>query len=1024
MNKDQKKTILLVEDQALIAMSETQELKREGYNVVHVLSGEKAVEIVKDGNYDLILMDIDLGKGMDGTQAAQEILKEHNIPVVFLSSYIDKNIVDKTEKITCYGYVVKDTGITVLNASIKMAFKLFEAHININKQKLDLEISNKELLEAAKLNQQVISSTGEGIIVYSADLKYQIWNSAMEQLTGISSNQVLGKHSLEVSPFFSKPEVLARLEKALSGKDLKTIETRIFMEGKGQTKWILDTSVPLKNSDGEIIGVITFLKDIDQNEKIQDELQQSEELFRSAFETAAHGMAIVSVNGYFLQINQAFCDIVGYSKKEMLEIEFQKITHPDDLSADLKNVQSLLDGHNKTYRMEKRYYHKSGYIVWVLLSVSLVLDKNNLPLYFVSQAIDITERKMAEDIIKKEQKFSAGLISAMRDGFSLINPDGVQSDVNNSFCKMTGFSREELIGIKAPNYPYWPPEEFAHIQQAFQKSIELDFENFELIFMRKNGERFPVIVSPAPLYDDKGNIINFLATVKDITTRKRAEEKNEFERKNNAALINNIDDLIWSVDKDFKLSAANKAFITTIKDYFGLTLKPGDNLNLEDHIPEEILSMWKDFYDKAMIGESINFETYTPEAENTVHSWRESIIRPIYDNENIIGVTYYARDITEQKRQEKLYILENEVMDLYSIKKVSLKEIIEYLLNGIKEIHPSMLCSVLRLKDNKLYKWSSPHLPEDFNNAIEGLSIGYGAGACGTAAYLKKKVIVTDLLTDPLFSTYKDLAIQYGLRACWSHPVLDSDKNILATFAIYHQTVRSVNQPEELTIERAQIILKNIIENKLVEKEIKKLLHEKELLLKEVHHRTKNNMSTMISLLSIQSDKLVDPTAIESLKDASKRLRSMSVLYDKLSSNNSNYRELPVNEFLSSLVNEITNIFHNSYQVNIIKKFDDFILDSGRLLSLGIIINELITNSMKYAFTDKNNNEIVISALLKDNYVTIIFQDNGKGLPQTIDLDNSNGIGLMLISALSKQIDSEIVIEREKGTKFILRFEL
>jgi len=127
MSKDPKKSILLVEDEILIALAEKSELESWGYKVATVNTGEKAVDFMKnDPGIELILMDIDLGKGMDGTKAAEIILGNRDIPILFLSSHIDREVVEKTEKITSYGYVVKDSSITVLDASIKMAFKLFD----------------------------------------------------------------------------------------------------------------------------------------------------------------------------------------------------------------------------------------------------------------------------------------------------------------------------------------------------------------------------------------------------------------------------------------------------------------------------------------------------------------------------------------------------------------------------------------------------------------------------------------------------------------------------------------------------------------------------------------------------------------------------------------------------------------------------------------------------------------------------------------------------------------------------------
>jgi PAS domain S-box-containing protein len=124
-------------------------------------------------------------------------------------------------------------------------------------------------------------------------------------------------------------------------------------------------------------------------------------LFQSAFEFAAIGMALVSPEGKWLQVNRSVCKITGYSEAELLERTFQDITHPDDLELDLENVGKMLAGEINTYQMEKRYYHKDGTIVWVLLSVSLVRTKSGEPLFFISQIQDITRQKTGEQKLAK-----------------------------------------------------------------------------------------------------------------------------------------------------------------------------------------------------------------------------------------------------------------------------------------------------------------------------------------------------------------------------------------------------------------------------------------------------------------------------------------------------------------------------------------------------------------------------------------------------------------------------------------------
>jgi PAS domain S-box-containing protein len=124
-------------------------------------------------------------------------------------------------------------------------------------------------------------------------------------------------------------------------------------------------------------------------------------LFQNAFEFAAIGMALVSTEGKWLLVNRAICEITGYNEAELLKRTFQEITHPNDLDLDLENVRKMLASEIDTYQMEKRYFHKNGSIVWVLLSVSLVRTESGEPLFFISQIQDITRQKTSEQQLAK-----------------------------------------------------------------------------------------------------------------------------------------------------------------------------------------------------------------------------------------------------------------------------------------------------------------------------------------------------------------------------------------------------------------------------------------------------------------------------------------------------------------------------------------------------------------------------------------------------------------------------------------------
>jgi PAS domain S-box-containing protein len=226
------------------------------------------------------------------------------------------------------------------------------------------------------------------------------------------------------------------------------------------------------------------------------------------------------------------------------------------------------------------------------------------------------------------------------------------------------------------------------------------------------------------------------------------------------------------------------------------------------------------------------------------------------------------------------------------------------------------------------------------------------------------------------------------------------------------------------SLQRNEIILNSTLEEyKLSEEKVRNLLSEKELLLQEVHHRIKNNMNTIKGLLVLQLNAEEEYSVIESLKDAESRVQSMIMLYDRLYCNE-NYRELPVKDYFFPLAEEIIGSFKNRCAVEIKTDIGNFILNVNKLTPAGIIINELITNMMKYAFTGRETGVIEFSAVLQYNHVVITLSDNGHGIPESINFENSTGFGMQLVGMLTEQLGGSIRIERGAGSRFVLEFKV
>ena len=176
--------LLIVEDESIIALSEQNLLQSEGFSVEICLTGEQAVQkISEDNTIDLILMDIDLGAGIDGTQAAKAILDIRDLPIIFLTGHTEKEIVDKVKTITSYGYVIKNAGRFVLVESINMAMNLFEAHSKLKKSEIDY----REIVEG--IDSAILKFDEEGKIIF--------FSKGAERLFGFSESEVIGKLSVE-----------------------------------------------------------------------------------------------------------------------------------------------------------------------------------------------------------------------------------------------------------------------------------------------------------------------------------------------------------------------------------------------------------------------------------------------------------------------------------------------------------------------------------------------------------------------------------------------------------------------------------------------------------------------------------------------------------------------------------------------------------------------------------------------------------------------------------------------------------
>jgi PAS domain S-box-containing protein len=554
MSGSAKKVILLIEDEKVTARTVTKILEKHNYIVHHALSGSEAISIVNDTDkIDLLLTDIDLGGGMDGTIAAREILKYKNIPVLFLSSHTEPEIVEKTEKITSYGYVVKNTGETVLIASLNMAFKLFEAHEKIKTQKQELEASSEEmqasleeleainedllttqnrLIESEKLMaetknmlQLVLDTIPARIFWKGLDFKYLGCNRLVAMDAGKSNpDELIGLTDFDTP--WKEQAVLFRADDEniiKSGQSKINYEERLT-QNDGTVLWLNSTKVPLRNIEGEIIGILGTWEDITGKKKALEYLQITEERFTSIIQSSSDMIFIVDKDSTISYESPSVAKILGYPAGFFIGKSPFSLIQPDDLSNVLHEMdlvsRTLNDGLPTEFRLKKADN------TWVSLeAIASNLQDNSSVKGIVITARDISERKKSEEAIRLSEEKFRNIFETMSVGYFRTSVNGNLLDLNPACLRIFGYDSiddaKASLNDNSKNV-YADHDEWLRIRKTISdKSIP---SAYTVKLIRKDGSEFFGNVSLRHFNLSDGTPLHIEGLIEDITERIKTQE--------------------------------------------------------------------------------------------------------------------------------------------------------------------------------------------------------------------------------------------------------------------------------------------------------------------------------------------------------------------------------------------------------------------------------------------------------------------------------------------------------------------
>ncbi|MBM4241991.1 MAG: PAS domain S-box protein, partial [Euryarchaeota archaeon] len=267
-----------------------------------------------------------------------------------------------------------------------------------------------------------------------------------------------------------------------------------------------------------------------------------------------------------------------------------------------------------------------------------------------------------------------------------------------------------------------------------------------------------------------------------------------------------------------------------------------------------------------------------------------------------------------------------------------------------------------------------------------------------------------------ILSRFKELIV--GKKLAEQEFTMINKQGKQVTFVVHRSLLRIGKK-----IIGMSFLLEDITERKRAENQIKASLKEKESLLAEIHHRVKNNMQIISSLLSLQSRYIKDERDLEIFRDSQSRVKSMSMIHEKLYQS-IDFAHINFAEYILSLTLELSSTYKvDRTRIKIETNVEDVKLNIENAVPLGLIVNELLTNSIKHAFPEGHKGIINIELRSEDSEYELIISDDGVGLPEDIDLRKTDTLGLQLINRLVEQLDGTIELDKSRGTEFKVKFK-
>lgn len=594
---------------------------------------------------------------------------------------------------------------------------------------------------------------------------------------------------------------------------------------------------------------------------------------------------------------------------------------------------------------------------------------------------EIINHKITQNENMKTQEFINSMINSSLDIILASNTENKITHVSPSASYLFGYSNEEFKEINAIEL-YKDKNEFNLVQNQIKKN---GYFIGEITNKKKNGTIFNTYLSASPITNKEGEIIGLMGVSRDIEEIKKIENEIVRSEKRYRELFENLTDAILLVDADNNIVDINDAG----KKLF--EINDNNDVNLASFIAED----YKSYVNELSIELREKGSIKGVEFEIITHNGKKKLVEvssSAFFEDNIYkGSRDIIRDITQKKQKDLL--LQEQSSKIESIFENSSNVVIWTLdLNFNVSSANSQFIRVFndRLEEENL-------INRNFFKIIQSHIKPY--------------------LNDSMLDFYNKA--QNGIPQKFESVLYDTtgQKMLFETF------LSPIKMKGYKKFELACLAV-DLTDKKETEQELRKLLSEKEVLLKEIHHRVKNNLQVISSILNLQSSYVKDQNTLDILRESQNRIKSMSFIHESLY-RSEDFSYVNFSEYITSLSSNLVQSYILEHDnINLELKLGDYNLNLDQAIPCGLIINELVSNSIKYAFPKQKNGVISIELNKKNDKLFFEVSDNGIGLPDNFDVENTDTLGLQLVYTLISQLDGDIQVINNNGTKYLFNFTI